>query len=146
MNERDFPHIVELMVPPGGFHDEGSGFEDFHRERGIPLRPGQGRQEAAQSYVRFCFPNVAAADAFHERFGGNCLTYAPRIRLQRPKPKSKRMYAPRIVGNEVMTPAELEALHKSLLEAEGVAELSDEVRQIVEEEWPELLHKLPPRR
>ena len=59
MNERDFPHIVELMVPLGDFHDEGSGLEDFHRERGIPLRPGQGRQEAAQSYVRFCFPNVA---------------------------------------------------------------------------------------
>jgi hypothetical protein len=55
------------------------------------------------------------------------------------------MYAPRIVGNEVMMPADLEALHKSLLEAEGIAELSDEVRQIIEEEWPELVHKLPPK-
>jgi hypothetical protein len=65
MNERDFPHIVELALPPGGFSDQGEGFEEFHRERGIPIRPGRGRHEATQFYVRFCFPNATAADACH---------------------------------------------------------------------------------
>jgi hypothetical protein len=23
-NERDFPHLVELALPPGGFHDEAN--------------------------------------------------------------------------------------------------------------------------
>ena len=43
-NEQDFPHVVELAVPPEGF-------------RG------------------FCFPDTAKADAFRNRFGGECLTY-----------------------------------------------------------------------
>ena len=62
--------MVELALPPGGFSDQGEGFEEFHRERGIPIRPGRGRHEATQFYVRFCFPNAAAAHAFRDRFGG----------------------------------------------------------------------------
>jgi hypothetical protein len=77
MNERDFPDMVELALPLGGFSDQGEGFEEFHRDRGIPIRPGRGRHEATQFYVRFCFPNAAAADAFRERFGGERLTYTP---------------------------------------------------------------------
>jgi hypothetical protein len=75
MNQRDFPHIVELALPPGGFSDQGRGFEEFHRERGIPIRPGIGRHEVTQFYVRFCFPNAVAADAFRDRFSGQRLTY-----------------------------------------------------------------------
>jgi hypothetical protein len=86
MNERDFPHMVELALPPGGFSDQGQGFEEFHRERGIPIRPGRGRHEATQLYVRFCFPNASAADAFRVRFGGERATYAP----ERAKPRVKR--------------------------------------------------------
>src|SRR5262249_43507802 len=32
-----------------------------------------------------------------------------------------------------------------LLETEGLSEVSDDMRKLVEEEWPELVHKLPPR-
>jgi hypothetical protein len=45
-----------------------------------------------------------------------------------------------------MTPAELRQLHEYLLEMEKVSVISDEVRAIVESEWPELVHKLPPQR
>src|SRR5258708_15697001 len=45
MNERDFPHLVELELPPGGFRSQSLEFEAFHRERGIPIRRGRGRHE-----------------------------------------------------------------------------------------------------
>jgi hypothetical protein len=44
-----------------------------------------------------------------------------------------------------MMPADLKRLHKYMLEIEGISVISDEMRAVVEEEWPELAHKLPPR-
>ena len=76
-NERDFPHLVELALPPGGFRSVFLEIDAFHRDRRIPVRRGRGRQEAEQSYIRFCFPDPATADAFRNRFGGECLTYVP---------------------------------------------------------------------
>src|SRR5262245_552146 len=75
-NERDFPHLVELALPPGGFRSVFLEFDAFHRDRRIPLRRGRSRHEAEQSYIRFCFPDAATADAFRNRFGGECLTHA----------------------------------------------------------------------
>ncbi len=56
MNEREFPHLVELELPPGGFRSQNLEFDAFHRERGIPIRRGRGRHEVEQFHVRFCFP------------------------------------------------------------------------------------------
>ena len=61
-NERDFPHL---------------------------FRRGRSRQEAEQSYIRFCFPDPATKDAFRNRFGGECLTYAP----EKPKPANAGSYS-----------------------------------------------------
>ncbi len=36
-------------------------------------------------------------------------------------------------------------LHKCMLEVEGIDHISDEMRAVVESEWPELAHKLPPK-
>ena len=82
MNERDFPHLVELALPPGGFRSVFLEFDAFHRERRIPVRRGRSRHEVKQVYIRFCFRETATADAFRSRFGGECLTYAP----EKPKP------------------------------------------------------------
>jgi hypothetical protein len=60
--------------------------------------------------------------------------------------KKRRTYAPRIVGGKVMMPADLRRLHKYVLEIEGVDAISDEMREVVEELWPELAHKLPAKR
>lgn len=32
-----------------------------------------------------------------------------------------------------------------LLETEGFPEVSDDLREVIEQEWPELVHKLPPK-
>jgi hypothetical protein len=44
-----------------------------------------------------------------------------------------------------MVQEDFERLHKFLLEAEGLPEVSDDMRELVEEEWPELVYKLPPK-
>ena len=50
-NERDFAHLVELAVPPGGFRSAFLEFDAFHRERRIPVRRGRSRHEAEQFYL-----------------------------------------------------------------------------------------------
>jgi hypothetical protein len=65
------------------------------------------------------------------------LTYTP----QKPQPralklKTKRIYAPPIVSDHIMLQEDFERLH---------SEVSDDIRELVEEEWPELVHKLPPK-
>jgi hypothetical protein len=83
-NERDFPHLVELALPPGGFRSVFLEIDAFHRDRRIPVRRGRSRHEVKQVYIRFCFPDATTADAFRNRFGGECLTHAP----ANPKPRT----------------------------------------------------------
>jgi len=52
--------------------------------------------------------------------------------------KKRRVYISRVVGDQVMTSADLERLHKYMLEIEGIDHISDEMRAVVEELWPEL--------
>ena len=59
--------------------------------------------------------------------------------------KLKRIYAPRIISDHIMVQEDFERLHNFLLETEGLPEVSDDMRDLVEEEWPELVHKLPPK-
>jgi len=74
-NERDFPHVVELALPLGPFRSVFLEIDAFHRERRIPVRRGRSRHEVKQVYIRFCFPDAATADAFRNRFGGECLIH-----------------------------------------------------------------------
>ena len=59
--------------------------------------------------------------------------------------KPKRIYAQRIISDHIMVAEDFERLHKFLLEMEYLSEVSDDMRELVEEEWPELVHKLPPK-
>src|SRR5215831_17230643 len=46
---------------------------------------------------------------------------------------------------KLMMPADLKRLHKYTLDVEHIGIISDEMREVVEELWPELTHKLPPK-
>ena len=59
--------------------------------------------------------------------------------------KPKRIYAQRIISDHIMVAEDFERLHKFLLETEGLSEVSDDMRELIEQEWPELVHKLPPK-
>jgi hypothetical protein len=61
------------------------------------------------------------------------------------KLKPKRIYAPRIISDHIMLQEDFERLHKFLLETESLPEVSDDMRELVEDEWPELVRKLPPK-
>jgi hypothetical protein len=44
-----------------------------------------------------------------------------------------------------MVQEDFERPHKFLLETECLSEVSDDMRELIEDEWPELLHRLPPK-
>src|SRR5262245_18053726 len=102
------------------------------------MRRGRGRHEAEQFHVRFCFPDAATADAFHQRFSGTRLTYSPVKpgRPSGPRVRYQRSYSPRVVDGKIMTPADLRCLHKYMLDIEKVTVISDEMPAVVESEWP----------
>ena len=61
--------------------------------------------------------------------------------------KYRRSYEPHIVGGKVvMMPADLQRLHQYLLNTDVIETISDETREVVEAEWPELVHKLPSKK
>jgi hypothetical protein len=74
MNERDFPHIVELLLPEYGFRSKAIDMVTFHREHGIAIRHGRSRRDDDKFLVRYCFPRSELSDAFRDRFGGERLT------------------------------------------------------------------------
>jgi hypothetical protein len=60
--------------------------------------------------------------------------------------KKRRTYQPRVFDGRIIMPDEIERMHKDLLEFERIEVVSDPMRELIEELWPELVHMLPPRR
>jgi hypothetical protein len=75
MNQRDFPHIVELPLPPGGVGHWDGAVATFHDERKIPMRFGRSRRDDGEFCVRLCFADPTDAEAFQKRFGGARIEY-----------------------------------------------------------------------
>jgi hypothetical protein len=119
-----------------GSTGKASEFDAFHRERKVPIRRGRGRQEG---YIRFCFANADHANAFRGRFGGKLLSNAPGASEQR----TKRIFTPRVVADHIMMQEDFKRLHEFLLETDNLPEISNDLRKVIEEEWPELVYKLP---
>jgi hypothetical protein len=57
----------------------------------------------------------------------------------------KRTYEPRIFEWRVMLPEEQEQIYMQLLTSKSL-EVSDSMRKLILEEWPELAHKLASKR
>ena len=56
MNERDFPHLVELELPLGGFRSKSLELECFHRERRIVIREAAAGTRESNSISASAFP------------------------------------------------------------------------------------------
>jgi hypothetical protein len=54
-------------------------------------------------------------------------------------------YEPRVIGGKLLMPAELQAIHRYVVETPVLQSVTDEVRAAVETIWPELISKLPSR-
>ena len=66
--ERDYPHFVDVAVPPGGLGSRLDAMYAFHERHGIRAKRGHGRHDANGSVVRWCFADPAIADAFTKEF------------------------------------------------------------------------------
>jgi hypothetical protein len=68
--EREFPHVVEMLVPEEGFASKLIAIRQFHTLRGIEARPGRSRCESGRDYIRWCFADPGVAAEFADEFGG----------------------------------------------------------------------------
>lgn len=67
--ERDFPHIVEMAVPPGWLGSKLDAMYEFHTQYGIKPQRGHGRHDANGSVIRWCFADEEIAKSFAIVFG-----------------------------------------------------------------------------
>jgi hypothetical protein len=127
------------------------------KKTGFDFLPGPGRNGRALPYRQdlrptsnsaFKFPPQREPGIFLPRFRAEPIhktrrARAPKVTASKLKPK--RLYAPRIISDHSMVEEDFERLYKFLLETECLPEVSDDMRELIESEWPELVHKLPPK-
>lgn len=75
-NERQYPYIVELPVPPNGLGSKLDSMYQFHRDSGIQPIRGRGQRRDSADYVRWCFADRDCAEAFSKAFNGTLCAQA----------------------------------------------------------------------
>jgi hypothetical protein len=70
---REFPFVVEVMVPEGGFGRRLDDMHAFHRQRGITDHHIPRRRDKQHDYIRWCFADCATAEVFAAQFSGTVL-------------------------------------------------------------------------
>jgi hypothetical protein len=68
--KRDFPCVVELHVPPGGFGTRLDRIYEYHTRLGVNPPRGRGRREGEREFVCRRFADAETAQAFADEFGG----------------------------------------------------------------------------
>jgi hypothetical protein len=70
--EQAYPHIIEMIVPLGGFGKKLDEMYEWHWARDIEAMRGCGwRDKGGRYYVRWCFFNLITAQDFARKFGGS---------------------------------------------------------------------------
>jgi hypothetical protein len=67
---RDFPHFVDISVPPGGLVNQLHAIYEFHSRHRIPPQRGQLCRGANGTVIRWYFTDPVAARDFASEFGG----------------------------------------------------------------------------
>jgi hypothetical protein len=66
--ERDFPHIVETLVPERALGSKRDAMNDFHARHGIKAHLRHGRYKDGCRYIRWYFAHREMAKAFRAKF------------------------------------------------------------------------------
>ena len=66
--ELQFPHHVDIVVPPGGLGTRLDAMYYFHIQHGIKPQRGHGTHTADGAVIRWCFADAAMADSFRASF------------------------------------------------------------------------------
>jgi hypothetical protein len=70
VNERNFPFIVQIAVPEGGFGSKLDAINAWHRYSKNNQRRGRPQSLGEKRFWRGCFKDFETADKFKQRFGG----------------------------------------------------------------------------
>ena len=62
---RLYPHVVEVIVPPGGFGRRIDDMHAFHRQRRIKDQHLPRRRDDEHDYIRWCFADRVAVHTWH---------------------------------------------------------------------------------
>ena len=60
--------------------------------------------------------------------------------------KKKPRYESRVFDGRIIHSAEIERIHKEVLDFKHIEAISEPMRELIEDLWPELANKLPPKR
>ncbi len=66
--QQEFPHHVDIIVPPGGLGTRLDAMYEFHTQHGIKPQRGHGTHTTDGSVIRWCFADPAVASAFKAEF------------------------------------------------------------------------------
>lgn len=66
---RDFPYVVETVVPEGGLGRKLDRMYEFHARHEIKAQHGLGRRDEHHDFVRWHFADPAIAQEFATEFG-----------------------------------------------------------------------------
>jgi hypothetical protein len=70
---REFPFVVEIMTPEGGLGRRLDDMHQFHRHRRITDNRIPRRRDEEHDYIRWCFKDLAIAEAFAAQFSGTLI-------------------------------------------------------------------------
>jgi hypothetical protein len=70
---RDFPHVVQIAVPPGGLGKRLNAMYSFHQQRRIQVAHAARRRDDEHDYLRWCFARRAIAEALAAEFSGELI-------------------------------------------------------------------------
>jgi hypothetical protein len=59
--------------------------------------------------------------------------------------RKRRIYQPRGFQGRMMQQREFEQMHRELLQSDRIDAVADDMRELIEDTWPELSPKLPPK-
>jgi hypothetical protein len=60
--------------------------------------------------------------------------------------RQRRFYTPRGCQGQMMQQKEFEQLHRQLLKYDHIEAVTEDMRELIEDTWPELAHKLSAER
>ncbi len=83
VSERDFPFVVQIAVPDGGFECTLGAINAWHHHNGGPQRRRRHYHAAEQEFWGWCFEGLEIAKAVRQRFGGEILPVALRVGTDR---------------------------------------------------------------
>jgi hypothetical protein len=78
VNERNFPFVVQIVVPDDGFGSKLDAINAWHLYSKNKQSRGRLQSIAEKKFWRWCFKDFETAEKFRQRFGGEVLSGPPK--------------------------------------------------------------------